>query len=128
MAAITVIYLSGESCKNRMGSGREPEQDPIFQVFIEDSPYLEVFQRDIEIPDWMTELDLEILGILASDLIFSPKMIAINIERSREGVSQRLQVLVASGLVEKVERGKYKITEKGMKFVKLEYRDITIDD
>lgn len=65
-------------------------------------------------PDWLTEMDEEILEILSTNLILSPSIIAENIDRSREGVSNRLNSLQAGGLVEKVDRGKYKITYDGL--------------
>ncbi|WP_201289191.1 MarR family transcriptional regulator [Halovenus carboxidivorans] len=64
-------------------------------------------------PDWLTDMDLEILDVLSTNLVLSPSIIAENIDRSREGVSNRLNSLQAGELVEKVERGKYQITEEG---------------
>jgi len=67
--------------------------------------------------DWMTDMDEEILQILASELILSPSIISENIDRSRAGVSRRLNALEAGGLVEKLDRGKYKITYDGFELV-----------
>ena len=64
-------------------------------------------------PDWLTEMDEEILEVLSSNLILSPSIIAENIDRSREGVSNRLNSLQAGGLVKKVDRGKYRLTTEG---------------
>lgn len=62
--------------------------------------------------DWRTPLDDEILELLSdSELTLSPSIIAFNLERSREGVADRISVLTDYGLVERVERGKYRITE-----------------
>lgn len=68
-----------------------------------------------ETPDWLTNMDEEILEILSSNLTLSPSIIAENIDRSREGVSNRLNSLQAGGLVEKVDRGKYRLTSEGEK-------------
>jgi Mn-dependent DtxR family transcriptional regulator len=70
-----------------------------------------------ERPDWMTDMDLEILEVLAQGLTLSPSIIAENIDRSRVGVNRRLNTLQASGFVEKIERGKYEISEKGRVFI-----------
>lgn len=67
-----------------------------------------------EEPDWLTEMDEEILEVLSTNLTLSPSIIAENIDRSREGVSNRLNSLQAGGLVEKVDRGKYNITDEGL--------------
>lgn len=67
-----------------------------------------------EKPDWLTEMDEEILEILSTNLTLSPSIIAENIDRSREGVSNRLNSLQAGGLVEKIDRGKYNITYDGL--------------
>lgn len=69
-------------------------------------------------PEWMTEMDKEILRVLNSGLILSPSIIAININRSRRGVSNRLSSLQAGGFVEKEDRGKYRITEEGKEITK----------
>lgn len=69
-----------------------------------------------ERPDWMTDMDMEILEVLSQGLTLSPSIIAENIDRSRVGVNRRLSTLQASGFVTKIERGKYKISEKGENF------------
>jgi restriction endonuclease Mrr len=65
--------------------------------------------------DWLTEMDKEILDVLGSDLTLTPSVIADNIDRSREGVGNRLSTLQAGGLVEKVDRGKYQLTDEGFR-------------
>ena len=67
-----------------------------------------------DLPDWTTEMDVEILKVLSPMLVLTPAVIADNIGRSREAVSRRLNSLEAGGLVEKVERGKYRITGKAV--------------
>jgi predicted transcriptional regulator len=54
---------------------------------------------------------LETLG--ESQLILSPIVISKNIDKSREEVSRRLSKMVDAGLVIRVERGYYKISDKG---------------
>ena len=66
-----------------------------------------------EVPDWLTEMDKEILEVLRSELVLTPSIIAENIDRSRKGVANRVNSLQAGELVTKVDRGKYKITHKG---------------
>ena len=70
--------------------------------------------EELDPPDWITDLDREILALLGnSRLIMTPAVIAKNIERSRSSISRRLNTLEAGGMVEKVERGHYKITDEG---------------
>jgi DNA-binding transcriptional regulator GbsR (MarR family) len=66
------------------------------------------------VPDWLTEMDKEILEVLRSELILSPSIISENIGRSRKGVSNRINSLQAGELVKKVDRGKYRITDEGI--------------
>ncbi len=68
-------------------------------------------------PDWMTETDLQILDALMRGLVLSPSIISTNTGKSREGISRRLNTLQAADYVEKVERGKYKITKDGHEFM-----------
>ena len=65
-------------------------------------------------PDWITDVDREVLSILNMNLTLSPSIIAENIDRSRSSVSRRLSTLTAGGLVEKVDRGMYRITRTGV--------------
>jgi predicted transcriptional regulator len=58
---------------------------------------------------------LEILG--DSELILSPAVIAINIDKSRDEVNRRLSVLVEKGMVTRVKRGYYEITEDGVAYL-----------
>lgn len=66
-------------------------------------------------PDWLTEMDEEILDLLKDGLVLTPSIIAENIDRSREGVANRLSALQAGDLVEKEERGKYRLGSEGQK-------------
>jgi predicted transcriptional regulator len=64
--------------------------------------------------DWMTHMDDLVLEILrSSGLVLSPSIIAFNLDASREAVNRRLKELTEYGLVERIERGKYRITRNG---------------
>jgi len=63
-------------------------------------------------------IDDRILEALAtSGLVLSPSVIAFNIDKSRSEVNRRLSALVEHGLVERVKRGYYKITELGEQYL-----------
>ena len=64
-------------------------------------------------PDWFTGADAHILFILNSGLTLTPSIIAENSDVTRQTVSKRLNTLQAGGYVEKIDRGKYKITPDG---------------
>ena len=68
--------------------------------------------------DWMTPMDDAILELFHSaHLVLTPAIIAHNIEYSREEVNRRLTELDRHGLVERVERGKYRITRLGEQYL-----------
>lgn len=70
--------------------------------------------KELDPPDWLTELDRDILAILGETLmVLTPSVIAKNIDRSRSSVSRRLNTLEVGDMVEKEERGHYKISSKG---------------
>jgi DNA-binding Lrp family transcriptional regulator len=69
--------------------------------------------EELDPPDWITDLDREICGLLRHGLILTPSVIAKNIDRPRSSISRRLNTLEAGNIVEKVERGHYKMTEEG---------------
>lgn len=80
---------------------------------------------------WMTPLDDEILELMDSaDIVLSPSIIAYNIERSREGVAHRLSQLTKYKMIEKVERGKYRIREEGREYLagQLDAEDLELED
>jgi predicted transcriptional regulator len=83
----------------------------------EDDEWESLGTYKVENPDWLTEMDIQILDALARGLTLTPSIIADNTDRSRAGVSQRLSTLQAAGYVEKIDRGKYEITEEGMEFL-----------
>lgn len=69
--------------------------------------------EEMDPPDWITDLDREICGLLRHGLILTPSVLAKNLDRPRSSISRRLNTLEAGNIVEKVERGHYKMTEEG---------------
>lgn len=68
--------------------------------------------------DWMAPIDDTILNVFHnSELVLTPAIIAFNIDYSREEVNRRLTKLETHGLVEKVERGKYRMTYLGEQYL-----------
>ena len=53
----------------------------------------------------------------SSEMILSPAVIAINIDKSRDEVNRRLSTLVDYGLVTRVQRGYYEITNEGKQYL-----------
>jgi hypothetical protein len=49
--------------------------------------------------------------------VLSPAVIALNIDKSRSEVNRRLSELVDIGLVERVKRGYYEITDAGEQYL-----------
>lgn len=69
--------------------------------------------------DWMVPMDDEILELFHSvHLVLTPAIIAYNLDRSREEVNRRLGELEANELVERVERGKYRISLLGERYLR----------
>jgi len=68
--------------------------------------------------EWMTPMDDQILKLFqSSDLVLSPAIIAYNIGFSRGEVNRRLTELQGHGFVEKVERGKYRLSTQGQQYI-----------
>jgi predicted transcriptional regulator len=68
--------------------------------------------------EWMSPADDRILEVCATaDLVLTPSIIAYNIEYSREEINRRLSELERHSLVERVERGKYRITDRGHRYL-----------
>lgn len=64
--------------------------------------------------EWMVPMDDEILEVFHNtELVLTPSIVAYNIGYSREEVNRRLRELTDNGLINRVERGKYRITELG---------------
>lgn len=76
--------------------------------------------RELRHPgEWMVPMDDEILELFHSaHLVLTPAIIAYNIDRSREEVNRRLSQLQEEQLVERVERGKYRITALGEEYLR----------
>lgn len=106
--------------ENADSEDRPPESNE--DISLDELEVVKIEAKDMEMPDWLTEMDIEILEVLGHDLILTPSIIAENIDRSREGVSQRLNALQAGELVDKVGRGKYKITYEGLGYVGMTVR------
>lgn len=70
--------------------------------------------EEMDLPDWITDIDREICGLLRHGLILTPSVLAKNLDRPRSSISRRLNTLEAGNIVEKVERGHYKMTEEGL--------------
>lgn len=67
---------------------------------------------------WMTQADDRILETLAdSDLVLSPRVLAVNTDYSRHYVSARLGELRDAGLVDRVDDGLYRITDRGRAYL-----------
>lgn len=93
---------------------RPPEPEPIPEKFRADIDLDSYDWEELDPPEWITDLDREILALLGnSGLIMTPSIIAKNTDRSRSSVSRRLNTLEAGEMVEKVERGHYKISDEG---------------
>lgn len=68
--------------------------------------------------EWMNQTDDRILELLdESDLILSPAVISVNLEYNRSWISRRISKLVDVGLVEAVNEGYYKITDRGRAYL-----------
>lgn len=71
-------------------------------------------------PEWMSNTDVLILVALNSSSliqILSPIIIADNLGMSREHASRRLAELSDKGYVNKLEDGKYGLSETGRSFL-----------
>lgn len=69
-------------------------------------------------PTWMAPMDDVILELFHNtDLVLTPSIIAYNTGYSREAVNRRLGDLTDRGFMERVERGKYRITEFGRRYL-----------
>lgn len=73
-----------------------------------------------ERPEWMSNTDVLLLVALdSSELlpVLSPSILAYNLGMSREHASRRLAELSDHGYVEKLEDGKYGLSERGKTFL-----------
>lgn len=70
-------------------------------------------------PEWMTPMDDDVLELFhSSHLVLTPAIIAFNLEYSRGEVNRHLTRLQEHGLVEKVDRGKYRLTAEGEQYLR----------
>ncbi|MDZ5810073.1 winged helix-turn-helix domain-containing protein [Halorubrum sp. AD140] len=68
--------------------------------------------------EWMNQTDDRVLELLAeSDLILTPAVIAKNLEYTRNWVSRRIGKLDDAGLVEQVDSGYYRISDRGRAYL-----------
>ncbi|QSX00902.1 MarR family transcriptional regulator [Haloterrigena alkaliphila] len=66
----------------------------------------------------MTQADDRVLETLAdSDLILSPRILSANTDYSRHYLSTRLGKLRDAGLVDRVDDGLYRITDRGLAYL-----------
>lgn len=79
--------------------------------------------------EWMTPMDDEILGALhGTELVLTPAVVAFNTGFSRKEVNRRLIELADHGFVEKVERGKYRLTRRGERYLRGQLRTTSSTD
>ncbi|MDF9748142.1 winged-helix domain-containing protein [Natrinema salsiterrestre] len=68
--------------------------------------------------EWMAPMDDEILSVFYdANLVLTPSIIAFNIGFSQKEVNRRLLELEEHGLIERVKRGKYQLTERGEQYL-----------
>ena len=68
--------------------------------------------------EWMKPTDDQILEVLGdSGLVLTPTIVAFNAGFDRSHVNKRLSAFVEKGLVRRVERGKYEITDDGLGYL-----------
>ncbi|OYR80253.1 MarR family transcriptional regulator [Halorubrum sp. E3] len=80
--------------------------------------------------EWMNQTDDRVLELLAeSDLILTPAVIAKNLEYTRNWVSRRIGRLEDAGLVEPVDSGYYRITDRGRAYLagELDTEDLEVE-
>lgn len=73
-----------------------------------------------DIPSWMTRGQYRVLeGFADPEIItvLTPSIVAYNLGFSRTHASRSIDELQEHGLVEKVERGKYRATDRGRAFI-----------
>ena len=68
--------------------------------------------------DWMNQTDDRILELLdESDLILTPAVMARNLDYTRNWVSRRVGKLESAGLVEPIDSGYYRISDRGRAYL-----------
>ncbi|WP_436934102.1 MarR family transcriptional regulator [Halovenus marina] len=77
----------------------------------------------------MTQADDRLLESLeGSNMVLSPRILAVNTDYSRHYVSERLAILLDAQLVEKEDEGLYRITERGKGYLSGEVEAKTLED
>lgn len=70
-------------------------------------------------PDWMLPIDEAILQLFhTTDLVLSPSIVAFNIDYSRSEVNRRVIELESRGFLSKIDRGKYRIDDRGVEYMR----------
>lgn len=70
--------------------------------------------RDGDRPADLTEMDDDILALLdRADAVMTPALVSYNLDYSRESVNRHLRRLESHGLVDRVDRGKYRLSSSG---------------
>lgn len=78
-------------------------------------------------PNWMSPMDDDILELFHSvDLVLSPAIIAYNLDYSREAVNRHLSELEDHDIVERIERGKYRITRRGERYLQGRFEETVV--
>ena len=78
---------------------------------------------------WMTQADDRILETLAdSELILSPHVLSVNIDYSRHYLSTRLGKLRDAELVERVDDGLYRITDRGRSYLEGDLEAVELEE
>ena len=68
--------------------------------------------------DWMNQTDDRILELLdESDLILTPAVMARNLDYTRNWVSRRVGKLESAGLIEPIDSGYYRISDRGRAYL-----------
>lgn len=77
----------------------------------------------------MNQTDDRIQELLdESDLILSPRILAVNLDYSRSWVSQRITKLMDADLIRWVDGGHYKITDRGRAYLEGELDADELED
>ncbi|WP_128479002.1 MarR family transcriptional regulator [Halorussus pelagicus] len=72
----------------------------------------------VERVPWMSPIDYEILEFYDHhDILLTPKVIAVNIDYDRQYTSKRCRALAEAGLLQQIDKGLYKLSNKGRQFL-----------
>lgn len=89
----------------------------LFQWTSVNSSTAALFRDEVQ-PEWMTEMDDSILSMLEqSNIVLSPTLLSYNLGYSRESVNRHLRKLEDHDYVERVDRGKYRLTDSGQEYL-----------